>query len=285
MQSKEVERRKKQNRIAQMNFRIRKEMYVKELEAKVRDMELLKERVDALEKENARLKYRLWEVENGNGIGNGHALSSSPTASPSAHHTSNSHGASSSSIPPTNTTSGYSRQYAPYDSSNSLPPLPRPLHADHQHHPAVASHHHHPANASNAPHTHNAYTSPTLSASSQPVSTPNNEASPASTPSSLPTTPSLGSPGRTVGPSLPILPPPPTSSSNSSSTSSSAAAASSVFRPIPIAHWDKESNQRQTRRGSSDTPSDHGRVLDDLASILRTRHRPPLRQPEQTTNG
>jgi hypothetical protein len=69
-----------------------------------------------------------------------------------------------------------------------------------------------------------------------------------------------------------------------------------VFRPIPVAYWDKDgksskrprSNSRtyqeapSRRRHTDDTtPSEQGRVLDDLASILRTRHRPPIHQGQQ----
>ncbi|CAO3594207.1 unnamed protein product [Absidia cylindrospora] len=56
-------RRAEQNRAAQRAFRQRKEVYVKELENKVRDMEILKDRLSRLEIENERLKYRVWELE------------------------------------------------------------------------------------------------------------------------------------------------------------------------------------------------------------------------------
>ncbi|ORX49197.1 hypothetical protein DM01DRAFT_1347999 [Hesseltinella vesiculosa] len=248
-QLSQVERRKKQNRIAQMNFRIRKELYVKELEIKVQDMEQLKERLEQLEKENARLTHRIWELEHPSG-------SPPPTTSPS--------NAKYLSAP------AYTRPaFAASFESNTLPP-PRQI--------QLEPHPHQTANATSTlrDHPHPIYaTSPTSSTNSLPASTPNQDGhSPSSTPPSLPTTPSLGSPGKSSITSLPILPPPTPSAS------------SSVFRPVPIAHWEKESNQRQQRHDRPlhpESSSDHGRVLDDLASILRTRHRPPLRQPEQTT--
>lgn len=56
-------RRAEQNRAAQRAFRQRKERYVKELENKVRDLQLVQERANKLEEENERLRQRVWELE------------------------------------------------------------------------------------------------------------------------------------------------------------------------------------------------------------------------------
>ncbi|KAI8341245.1 hypothetical protein BC941DRAFT_416310 [Chlamydoabsidia padenii] len=212
-------RRAEQNRAAQRAFRQRKELYVKELESKVQDMELLKDRVEQLEIENNQLKYRLWELES----------SSLPAITTTA--------------TTTNTTLQHSQSPSPSSSSHLRQDDLSINNSNSKDQQLLLQHH----------------------------STTNAE--PSSSPTQLGMT--------TSATQQPILPPPSPSPS--------------VFRPIPVpAYWDKDGNRHRpavvtsdprsyqdtSRRGHIDDDK-QGRVLDDLASILRTRHRPPIHQDQQ----
>ncbi|KAI9305159.1 hypothetical protein BJ944DRAFT_277761 [Cunninghamella echinulata] len=221
-------RRAEQNRAAQRAFRQRKELYVKELENKVRDMDILKDRVERLEKENERLKYRVWELES----------SQNTTTSTSSKST-----------------------YSPY-------------------HEEMNYKNEHPSSTTTMNNIKTS-SSTSLSSSLSPTSPP-----PTSIISNTTTT-TTTSPNSTSNHH--ILPPPSPSPS--------------VFRPIPVAYWDKESIQNSNKRHrpmddhtssstlppqqqqhlyhdnnnnsnnkkkneNNDNPSDQGRVLDDLVTIL-----------------
>lgn len=231
-------RRAEQNRAAQRAFRQRKEVYVKELENKVRDMEILKDRLERLEIENERLKYRVWELE------------SSPTLTSVTAPTSSSSNSSSSA-------SSYHKTHA-YGDETCTSGDTQQRQQQHNHWQPY----------------------PTDTTPKKAVKT-TEMMRPSLSPSSPPQQHSVGSAA---------LPPPSPSPS--------------VFRPIPVAYWEKDSSSNKRHRSTSTsnngqqqqhyhaqqqqqddtTPSEHGQVLDDLASILRTHHRPPLhhhRQKEQ----
>ncbi|SAM08823.1 hypothetical protein [Absidia glauca] len=190
-------RRAEQNRMAQRSFRLRRELHVKELENKVRDMEILKDRLERLELENERLKYRLWELE---------SSPKAPSPDNQHHHHHHHH-----HLPPLDTSPS---SYGSEEKDVSSPP----------HDPADKMH--------TGPSNH----------SRQPLDSIHYHAA-----DSIP----------------PILPPPSPSPS--------------VFRPIPVAYWDK-TGPRSNQHLHEPLPPLHSsdRVLDDLASILRTRQRPPI---------
>jgi hypothetical protein len=212
-------RRAEQNRAAQRAFRQRKELYVKELENKVRDMEILKDRVERLEIENKRLKYRVWELESP-------PNSTSATTPPAP--------ANNTIISPTSTSYHHHVRHSSNgnDDNESVRYSP-------------SSHYHRTNNSSNNNNNTTKETSPPQPLTHSPT---------------------------TTNVSHHILPPPSPSPT--------------VFRPIPVAYWDKDTKQQQhhhhhTKGDDPTTHTEQGRVLDDLVSILRTRHRPPIRQQHQ----
>ncbi|ORZ21399.1 hypothetical protein BCR42DRAFT_407490 [Absidia repens] len=227
-------RRAEQNRAAQRAFRQRKELYVKELENKVRDMEILKDRVKRLEVENERLKYRVWEFESSP---NSTSTAATGTEVPAVAVTNN-------NIPRTSTSSYHSHQ-----SSNGEDESESGRYSQLNH----------------CQKTSNTFRSTETNGNHSPTE-----------PLSHPTIPTSTATTTTTV-THHILPPPSPSPS--------------VFRPIPVAYWDKESTSKQQQHESipqhhhngdnSTTHSEQGRVLDDLASILRTRHRPPIRQQQE----
>ncbi|ORZ24198.1 hypothetical protein BCR42DRAFT_402430 [Absidia repens] len=247
-------RRAEQNRAAQRAFRQRKEVYVKELENKVQDMEILKDRLSRLEIENERLKYRVWELESS-------PTSTSTSPSVSASVSASVAGATTTDSMPSPLSSYYkTRPYGNDTTSTSSDITPRQL-------------------------QHNQWQPFSTDISSKTTkTTENNETSlPSSSASLSPPPQSLShSTGSTTTMTHHILSPPSPSPS--------------IFRPIPVAYWDKctsskrqqhtyngfqqrrhnTSHQQLELQSNDETPAEHGQVLDNLASILRTHHRPPI---------
>ncbi|CAO3588114.1 unnamed protein product [Absidia cylindrospora] len=222
-------RRAEQNRAAQRAFRQRKELYVKELENKVRDMEILKDRVKRLEAENERLKYRVWEFES----------SPSSTSTTSAGTEAAAVAVTNSNVPRTSTSSYHSQQSSNGEDGSESGRYSQPNHYQT---------------------TNNIFRSTET----------NDNPSPTERLSHPPISPTTSTTTTTTTVTHHILPPPSPSPS--------------VFRPIPVAYWDKGGTSKQQLHQKGDdstTPSEQGRVLDDLASILRTRHRPPIRQQQE----
>ncbi|KAI8097346.1 uncharacterized protein BX664DRAFT_326169, partial [Halteromyces radiatus] len=251
-------RRAEQNRAAQRAFRHRKEIYVKELESKVRDMEILKDRVDRLEKENDRLKHRIWELETSSTITTTTttattAIATTTTTTPSSPHVGQSsfvddrnNRITSNENNKNDSCQYYDQHQQPYHTSNSINETKDITNRSSSNSPPITT-------------TAAAITPPLPSSSlGQDIRFSNT-----STITSRNT-------GNSNTLTHPILPPPSPSPS--------------VFRPIPVAYWDKKMEKRQRSMDDDyeNPPStEQGRVLDDLASILRTRHRPPIRHQEQ----
>lgn len=205
-------RRAEQNRAAQRAFRQRKERYVKELENKVRDLQLVQERANKLEEENERLRQRVWELEK-------------------QHH--------------------------------------------HQQQQGLMHHHHHPSppqpttTPTKTTHPHPMQTthpSPPLSSAPPPPPPPQSTSSQTPSPPPPPVMRHSPIPART-------LPPPSSFTSREEQ---------SPIRRVDrvIGHSDHYHHQHPPHPHHHHPPPavgmEKGRVLDDLITILRTHHRPPI---------
>ncbi|KAI7881042.1 hypothetical protein K492DRAFT_177450 [Lichtheimia hyalospora FSU 10163] len=197
-------RRAEQNRAAQRAFRQRKERYVKELENKVRDLQLVQERANKLEEENERLRQRVWELEK-------------------QHH--------------------HPQQGMMHHHHHPSPPQPSLAPP----HPPAKTTHAHPMQTT--------HPSPPLSSSAPPPPPPSRSISSSQTPSPPPVMRHSPIPARTL--------PPPSSFTSREEQS-------------PIRRVDRVVGHSEHYHHHPTAPMEKGRVLDDLITILRTHHRPPI---------